>query len=574
MLVSEVMKENPVILSHEKTIGEILREFSAGNEPFIISGPEGEILGILELDPFKVSDKEFLKKPVSTSMRKNLTCYPPGKAIRDILLEDYNCPILVMEDQQLLGVITEKELLTGLAGEVIQINELNKELEGIIESVYDGIYVTDGEGYTLRANKAFERNSGVKVDDVLGRNVHDLEAEGIFYPSLSRLVIEEKKQKTLMHTLKSGTQVLGTATPIFNNDGSIFRVITNSRNITELVQLKERLEESEELKNQYLKELKRLQTGQQEELIAASSEMKEVLRMADKIAQVDTTILILGETGVGKSKLAKRIHQKSDRNKMPFVQISCGAIPDNLLEAELFGYEGGAFTGASEKGKIGKFEAATGGSIFLDEIGELPLNLQVKLLQVLQENKIVRVGGVEEIDVDVRVMAATNKNLQKMIEEGVFREDLFFRLNVVPLEIPPLRERKADIFPLIDNFLKKFNAKYDRSKNISVEATSVLQSLDWKGNVRELENFMERLVVTTNEDLITTNDLPQWAFKSNKKGQIVLKGVLPLQEAKSEVEQKLIKEAYSIYKTTHKMAQALGVNQSTVVRKMQKYKIK
>ncbi|MBM7615886.1 sigma-54 interaction domain-containing protein [Alkaliphilus hydrothermalis] len=301
--------------------------------------------------------------------------------------------------------------------------------------------------------------------------------------------------------------------------------------------------------------------------------MGEVLHTASNVASVISTVLILGESGVGKEVVAKLIHKLSKRNDKALISINCGAIPENLIESELFGYETGAFTGAQRKGKAGLIELAHEGTLFLDEVGELPLNLQVKLLRVIQEKKLMRLGGLSETEVDVRIIAATNKNLFKMVQEGKFRSDLYYRLNVVPIEIPPLRKRRADIIPLCYYFIEKYNRKYRCNKELTPEVEDIFKRYSWPGNVRELENVIERLVVTTQMDEIDEKNLPLFFIEDNQSvyERVKLEGIIPLKEAFEALERKLIERAYKKYKNTYEMAEALGVNQSTVVRKIHKY---
>jgi len=308
-------------------------------------------------------------------------------------------------------------------------------------------------------------------------------------------------------------------------------------------------------------------------VIAYSVEMGRVLQLAAKVAPVNTTVLILGESGVGKEVVARFIHRTSPRRDGPFVNINCGAIPATLLESELFGYESGAFTGARREGKPGMIEVASGGTLFLDEISELPTDLQVKLLQVIQERKLVRVGGVKPLDVDIRIIAATNRDLAAMVARGEFRADLFYRLNVVPITIPPLRERPDDVIPLIYHFLDRYNRTHGYRKTISEEAREILTRYSWPGNVRELENLIERLVVTVEGDEIGGGDLPQQILEEGEehRPRVVVGGIMPLREAIEEVERQIIERALAEKRSTYSIASLLGVNQSTVVRKIKKY---
>lgn len=455
--------------------------------------------------------------------------------------------------------------------------ELIKELEEIFNSSYDEIFVIDGEGVARRINKAGETYYGVPVEDMIGRSVLELEKEGYFSPSVTKMVFKEKKRVTIMQKTKSGKQLIVTGNPIFDENGEIIRVVVNSRDISELLNLRKQLEDTEQLVESYRQQLLKFSQVKlkSNEVIAQSPQMKRVLEMVDKVAQVDSTVLIMGESGVGKGGVASRLHKLSKRAKGSFITINCGAIPEHLLESELFGYEGGAFTGARKEGKKGLLELADGGTVFLDEITDLPLNLQVKLLQVIHEKRLFRVGGNKCIEVDIRFLAATNRDIQRMVADGRFREDLYYRLNVIPVIIPPLRYRREDIPALIDHFLNQLNLKYETSKKLSPEAIEILTNYNWPGNVRELENLAERLLVTTESNEITVSHIPDYIFegKGFSSGRVYVLDICPLKEALDELEKQLFSMAFNRLKNTYKVAAALEINQSTVVRKIQKYNL-
>ncbi len=313
------------------------------------------------------------------------------------------------------------------------------------------------------------------------------------------------------------------------------------------------------------------------EIISRSADMKQLINAALQVSKVDCTVLLLGESGTGKEIIAKLIHENS-RRPGPMIKVNCGAIPENLLESELFGYDGGAFTGSKKEGYEGKFEQANLGTIFLDEIGDLPLHLQVKLLRVLQEKEITRIGGRKARKVDTRVIAATNRDLYKMVLEGSFREDLYYRLNVIPFKIPPLRERKEDIMPLILNFKKKFEQKYGIKRDCSSEVVRIFMSYDWPGNVRELENVIERIyVISDPTEMITPEILIRDYLNINRQKNVAspvsVSSLTPLGDAVEEVERQLITMALQRFKTLKQAAAALGVDESTVSRKIKKYNI-
>ncbi|PLX69082.1 MAG: hypothetical protein C0602_07870 [Denitrovibrio sp.] len=301
--------------------------------------------------------------------------------------------------------------------------------------------------------------------------------------------------------------------------------------------------------------------------------MEALMSTLESVASVTTTILISGESGVGKSVAARHIHDRSDRKDCPFVVINCGSIPENLIESELFGHMEGSFTGATKGGKAGLIELGDGGTVFLDEVGDLPQSIQVKLLHVIQEKKLIRVGGQKYIDVDIRIIAATNRDLPKMVEQGTFREDLYYRLSVVPITVPPLRERKDEIEELAWKFLSHYNSKYNYQKEFSPDLLHFFRSYQWPGNIRELENIIERLIVTVDSDIIRKKHLPAGLLDDEdiSSEPLVVNKILTLKDATAMMETQLLELAAENLKSTYKIAKSLGVNQSTVVRKMKAY---
>jgi PAS domain S-box-containing protein len=476
---------------------------------------------------------------------------------------------------EIVGVISAASFFKNIVTKAL---ELEREIDAIINFSSDEIFVADGSGKVLRANSQFEENFGVKLSSVLGCNVSDLERKKIFTPSVTRLVIDKKSSQTVIQSRRDGRKLLATGTPAFNDDGSVFRVIVNTRDITKLNSLKLQLEEAELLKNRYRQELVELRQGylNSGEIVASSQSMLELLNVATKIATVDSTVLLTGESGVGKGMIARYIHNTSLRAEKPFTVVNCGAIPDNLLESELFGYAGGAFTGARREGKIGKLELANEGTLFLDEITELPLNLQVKLLHVIQEGIISRVGGTREIKLNLRFIAATNRDIARLVEEGKFREDLYFRLDVIPLQVPPLRERKDDIKALTDQFLARLNSRYQQHKTLSDEVYRCFERYQWPGNVRELENLVERVMIVADGDIIDVQHLPRrlTGIEATSVPQGSPSKLQPLKKAQDNLEKELLLEATKVCRTTYEIAEVLEVDQSTVVRKLKKHNLK
>jgi len=499
--------------------------------------------------------------------------------IENILNEPY---IVLDKMKQIVGVIGERECIKYLLEQMHAIkshlNQVETDLDAFMSCTDDLVCISDGSGSKVRISTASEKIYGIKSEDLIGKNVRDLEKSGIYAPSATRLAIEEKKQVSITQKTKTGRTLLVTAIPVFNEHGEIKRVVSISKDITDADKLRSELRQTKQLLQKYESELAthRIEAMKGSEVIHSSKNMEKILEMLKRVATVDTTVLIYGETGVGKEVIAKYIHNISNRNKGPFIKVNCGAIPENLIEAELFGYEKGAFTGARSEGKLGLIEVADGGTLFLDEIGEIPLSLQVKLLRVLQEKEFIKVGGIKSIKVDVRIIAATNKDLKKMVRNGEFREDLYYRLNVVPVTVPPLRERLVDIPILAHHFLLKYNEKYGYSKQLTKEVIECFMRYSWPGNVRELENVIERLVVTSEGSQITVKDLPSELYnekEANSTGGVFISKLMPLKEATALIEHQLIEKALEEGGSTYKAAEILKVDQSTIVRKMKKYKL-
>lgn len=453
--------------------------------------------------------------------------------------------------------------------ELSSVKELFKELEAIISSSYDGMFIADGNGVVLRVNDAYERITGIKASEVVSKNMKNLVEEGYFDESVTLLVIERRKTITINQTVKKDRKILVTGNPIFDEQGKLFRVVTNVRDITELTNLQSQLIKTKEKTLKYKTELSHLRAQhiEDKETISRSAEMERVIELAMKIADVDSTVLISGESGTGKELIAKLIHKQGKGISKPFIKINCAAIPEQLLESELFGYEGGAFTGARKEGKPGLFELSHNGTLFLDEVGDLPLLLQVKLLRAIQEKEIIRVGGTKAITINARIIAATHRDLNIMVKQGTFRKDLYYRLMVVPIYLPPLRNRKEDIPLLIMHFIEKFNHHFGYNKKIMPQVIDKLVSYSWPGNVRELENVIERMMVTAPSEEITANLLPATIWH---KAFLPKRGT-KLKEAVEQTEAYLLSEGYKEYGSWQKVADSLGIDRTTVFRKVIKY---
>ncbi|QWH26867.1 PAS domain-containing protein [Bacillus mycoides] len=437
------------------------------------------------------------------------------------------------------------------------------DLQDVFEYAFDEIFVTDDKGIVVRVNSMCERHYQLSAKELVGKHVKELQKEGIFYPSATLEVIEKKKPVELVQTTKSGEYLHVRTRPVFDDEGNLRRVISYSRDLTELYQLRQKVEEMDNQLKTYKKELR--ETYEHEGLIFKSIAMQKIIETIKKVSVVDSTVLVLGETGVGKSRLVRYLHEESHRKNESFYEINCAALPTNLIESELFGYSGGSFTGANREGKKGLLESAHKGTLFLDEIGEMPLEIQAKLLQVLQEKTFRPIGGRELKKVDVRIVAATNRDLSTMVKQGTFRKDLYYRLNVIPISIPPLRERTEDILPLIYHYLQHFNKKYGRDVKLAPSTLQMFVGYPWEGNNREIENVIERIVITA-DDFVMVEDLPL----SMQEATVEQSGQ-SLYRMLEEVERNIILKAYKTYGSSYKVAEFLQISQSAATRKIKKF---
>jgi PAS domain S-box-containing protein len=479
------------------------------------------------------------------------------------------------DSEEIVYIGTFSSGLTSLIEELREAKRVNWELDATIENSYDGIYITNKEGITIKTNSAIERLTGIPKEYYIGKKVDALMKRGILKNSVTHQVLEKKRSVSLVQQNFLGKEVLLTGNPVFNEEGEIQSIVTNIRDLSELNDLQSALLEANQLNNSYKKEIERLKGRSYgaKDVVIRSKVMKRIYDTASRISNVDATVLILGETGTGKDVLARYIYDQSDRSRSgDLIKINCGAIPPDLLESELFGYEAGAFTGASTKGKAGMFEMADKGVLFLDEVGELPLQLQVKLLRTLQEQEVQRIGGTRPKKVNVRIIAATNRNLKEMVLNGDFREDLFYRLNVIPISIPPLSDRKDEILPLAEYYLELKNSQYRVHKKLSSGLKEFFYHYTWPGNIRELANLIERMVLITDEDNLLLSHLP--AEYKNKNGEAIeVNEMMTLKQAAELAEEKVLQLAVKKYSTTYELAEALDTSQPTIVRKLKKYNL-
>ena len=446
-----------------------------------------------------------------------------------------------------------------------------RELDSVLEFIHDGIWVIDGQGVTRRINRAMERIAGIRACEVVGRHVSEPLREGRFKTCVTLRALETRHTVTLFDDYSNGKRCLNTSTPIFDADGKVWRVIAAIRDITELENLQTKLSNLEVEALAYRLRAQGLEGESAGNLLGQSLLVQRVRQDIAKAAQSEAVTLILGETGTGKSLAAKLIHDMSARADKPFVAVNCGAIPPALMESEIFGYEGGAFTGAARGGKRGMLELAQGGTLLLDEVGELSLPMQAKLLHVLDGQPIYRVGGTQPITADARLIAATNKPLDRMVAEGRFREDLFYRLRVLCVEMPPLRERRDDILLLAWHFLHKIGQETGATKRLDPRTEQIFLAYGWPGNVRELQSVIQSLLTLCERQNILPGDLPSYMREAAEELPEPAAPRESLTSAVERLERDMLSAALAETGSTYKAARRLGISQSSVVRKARKY---
>ncbi len=486
----------------------------------------------------------------------------------------------VILEGELIGVICLLKEGTNLEQTAMKMRffqNIIRELDAIIDSSSDGLFVCDAQANVIRVNPASERIHHIKAKDLIGKNMVDLINQGFIDRSAA---LEASHSKTTVSLLqnKDNRKLISTGTPVFDDAGNLIRVVVSERDISEIDKLQRELEEQESLKDQLQHQLLEMQQAdlKNNKIIARSLSMIRALERALKASPANSSVLITGESGVGKGLIANLIHKNSSRSNNPLIRINCGAIPETLIESELFGYEAGAFTGAQASGKPGSLELADGGSLFLDEIAELPLAAQVKLLRFLEDGRLVRLGGSKVRTIDARILAATHRNLKDMVAEGRFRQDLYYRLNVIPLHLPALRERTDCIPPLIRYYIDYFADINGTRKRLSRSAFDALLAYPYPGNVRELMNTCERAVVMSETEIIDLPDLPKDVVRCRLEDPALAdawSGKMTLKQILKSVERKVLLRTLEQYNNQSEMASALGVSQPTIARRLKEYGI-
>lgn len=569
------------------------------------------LLGTLESSPFGIlaidldgtliflnqMAANYLRKPISETLNQSIYSIVPHfefdvslltspESIEKIQINDQifianHAPLWINEEcKGVIIVLKEIEAFENIIRNLSLDLQIKHQLTSIFENSQDGLFLTDGKGVIIQVNSAYEKVTGFKREELVGVHMSTLVEKKMISKSTTLQVLAEKKPVTELQTLKNGKQIMVTSTPVFDEAEKIILVVSNVRDITYLKTIEEELEKVKGLTEKYSEDIAYSRPSDAESLLLESPRMKQMIEHIHQIAPFPTSILLHGESGVGKEVIASLIHQYSPRNKNPFIKVNCSAIPESLFESELYGYEKGAFSGANKEGKPGLLELANGGTILLDEIGELPLSFQVKLLRTIQERELRRVGGTKIIPLDIRIISATNKDLKDLVSKKLFREDLFYRLNVVDIHIPPLRERRENIKPLVLYYLKHFSKNYHIKKEISKDALAYLELYSWPGNIRELRNLIENLTVSSASHTIFPEHLPNYMKEqqiTSFSAQNEVNENIPhlgLRETISRTEKAIILQSLRNHKSIRQAASYLKIDHSTLVRKMSKLGIR
>jgi transcriptional regulator with PAS, ATPase and Fis domain len=572
--VEEVMDLKIASVNTNLSIQEVINEMIRTNrKTLVVIDGQKDLKGIISMTDIHHLDnrKESKSKTVDQVMKKNVITVEKGINLdecRDLMIKNKIGILPVMEDKKIIGVLTQEHIRDYL---YMNLEDYGITLKYIIGEIKEGICAINKEGVVILWNKFMEERYNIKSEEIVGSKMSDF-LEG----TVSEKVLNTKKSMSDVYYTykKKGMHGLVHAKPIFFKDEFI-GVVCTEVDVTEAKNLSIELEQTHD-KLKYLQdEVKNLSKGSFNDILGKSYKLEKAKSIAKQVAKTNSSIFICGESGTGKEVFSRAIHDYSNR-KGQFIPVNCSAIPNELFESEFFGYESGAFTGASKKGKSGIFELARDGTVFLDEIADLPLNMQAKLLRVLQEKEIRRIGGDTTIKINVRVISATNKDLEAMVKEETFREDLYYRLNVVEINIPPLRERKEDIGLLVHSFLEEICLQNNKPiLNITKEAFEVLEGCRWKGNIRELRNTIENIVVLSNSNTIDVDDLPSYLIEQTKQIAIEEDYPLDLTTATQQLEMKNINKALKMANGNKaKAAKILNIPRTTLYYKIEQYNIK
>ncbi|OZV11224.1 hypothetical protein CIW83_16115 [Tissierella sp. P1] len=581
--IADIMNEDIIFAEESISIESALREMLIRSRYEIVIVKElknkadyNNALGIITIEDIgKLVKKEInLKDKVGNWIKGDVTGINVEESIRTskLLMKEKGVEtLLVLREEKIVGILTPLELFRH---QDFQRDEIELQLRLILGNLHEAVCVINTSGIVTFWNASSEKLYGIEANEIVGSHIEK------FFPNalLIRVLKEKRTFQNLKYKPKDESDVIISATPLIYK-GELIGAVSTDRDLNEITNLYMELDR-EKTKVEILKQQMKEITQDKYffgKIIGKSKALVDAMTIAKQVAKTDASVLITGESGTGKEVFSRAIHQESDR-KGDFIPVNCSAIPSNLLESELFGYVEGAFTGAYKKGRPGKFELANGGTLFLDEIGDMPLLMQAKLLRVLQDGIVYRVGSSKSIKVDARIIAATNKDLQQLMEEGKFREDLYYRLNVVSIQIPPLRERKEDIPELINNFIEEFSEKNNKGKiDISPDAMKILSDYHWRGNIRELKNTIERLVILSKNNIIESNDIPAEIISSTNMSPFInldIDNSFDLKNAVEEFEKNIIINALATVKGNKvQAAELLNIKRSTLYYKLDLYNL-
>jgi len=559
--------------------GESIREVSdkmarAYRDEVLVVDKTNKLVGIFtRKDLAKVKNDNIpYDDPVANHAVKDIIFIEAGnsaRSARDIMVKEKIGRLPVVQDGNIIGIVTSENIMNGYYP---KLEELFNLQSNIMDNLHEGICIVNAEGIVQYWNTSSEKLYGVKAEQILHRYLGDF-----FKNAMALQVLKNgKRVDSALHEPNEGKFVILSAVPIFNAQGKIIAAVSTDRDVTEVMKLSKELETEkskvEFLQKEYQREIASKYTFSN--IIGKNKKIIDAITVAQKVAPTSTSVMITGKSGTGKEVFARSIHEASGR-KGNFVAINCSAIPESLFESELFGYVEGAFTGAIKKGRAGKFELANNGTLFLDEIGDMPMDMQVKLLRVLQDGVIYRLGSEKPINTNARILAATNKDLMKLIEEGKFREDLYYRLAVVQIELPTLRERKEDVRDLAKLFLDQMSSEEGiKIKSVDERVFKVLTSYRWDGNIRELRNVIQRMVVLSSGGRITEESIPEYISDIVGEGEDKDLDDYDLEGIVENLERKTIREVMKFADgNKQKAARMLKIKRSTLYYKLEKYGI-
>ncbi|CAH2214459.1 sigma-54 dependent transcriptional regulator PrdR [Tepidibacter aestuarii] len=573
-LVKEAMSNKYIQVHYEDELSVCLDEILKNNVDDVYVVDEDEkLIGLLSLTDISKIKKNDLNdgNPIKNFMIKDVKTISKHESLldcRNMMIKNKIARLPVLENGYLIGVIRTDQIRDYF---YMRMEEIGITLDHVINNIHEAVCVIDKDGYVVVWSKNSEKLYNVKSEIIIGKKLEDFFPKGI----LLKVLKTKKAVDDVYHSPpRKDTDVIVTAQPIFI-DGEFVGAVSTDRDITEIKKLSSQLQKANDTLKFLENEVKKFASDDFGNIIGKSEKLTKAIQTARQVAKTNASILILGESGTGKEVFSRAIHDYSQREGL-FVPVNCSAIPSELFESEFFGYEAGAFTGANRKGKMGIFELANNGTVFLDEIADLPMQMQAKLLRVLQEKEVRRVGGEKTIKVNVRVISATNKDLNRMIENEEFREDLYYRLNVVELNLPPLRERHGDIVILIHKFLKEICDQNSKPvPEIDPEVMDILRNYTWKGNIRELKNTVEHLVVLSKDNIIREELVPKYILENLNKTMDCKTYPMDLNQAIAKLEQDTIKKALNMSNGNKaKAAKYLNIPRSTLYYKMEQYKIK